>query len=198
MVRIGVASGGAAGECQISRRRVTLGTGNRRVVMLRHPVPRIMSECPGLPHRCAVACDAIVGIYSRCMVRVLRRRKICKVARVTILRRAGVFSADVALCARCRRMRPRQRECRFRMIECCRFPCRRCMADRAIVIEHSGNVVRIRHPGEICRVACITIRRCSLEHAALVAEDTIGRCMSSRERECSFRMAERGRLPRRH
>lgn len=104
--------------------------------------PGVIEGC-AQPARGAMACGAGSGETGRNVVRIRRALIIGLVTRVAISRDGGVVVFYVAAGTRHAGMSAGQRKWRVVVIERCRYPSRRTVADVALLRHPGGHVVRI-------------------------------------------------------
>ena len=155
----------------------------------------IVIECRRSPVRRGVALRAIMVEVPRDVVRVRRPVEVRRMALIAI----GVHQLVVPVGVACRalhgNMRTCQREARSTMIERRRVPVGRRMTLRAIMVEVTRDMVRVRRPLEIGLMALIAIGIHQLVVAVGVACRALHGDVRTRQREARGTMIECRRVP---
>lgn len=117
-----------------------------------------MIECGGLPGSVRVTRETLMGELSRNVIRRGGCREVLLVTTVAVRRKSLELTVGMTRRTSGRSMCTKQRECRYRVIECGRFPGNIRMTRETIMRELGRNMVRRCHTVEIGLMTTETCR----------------------------------------
>jgi len=173
--------------------RVAGNTVNGQVCTHERETGLVVIEIGRLPGRGVVARGARVAEVVRDMIGIRCAVEVRLMTSIA-LHRSACVSGAVAINAQGRGMRAGESEAGLAVVECRRGPGVHPVADRAIMLEIIGHMVRVADTDVVAFVTCDAVRGCARVTVSM-ARNTIDREMRPLEREVCLVMIEVRGLP---